>query len=441
MTGGARPDRRGARVAFLLSFSSFFVFPAIPFGHTGALTIPLAFAVLLVFAWMWRLTASDWRPFAWLMVPPVVSGFLALLAQGALAAEVIPKAILALATSFIVVVPARYLIRAGHGDQFILGAALAITVQSALGAYQSFELENGRFPFAWLMATNPGQGMPSEAIEDFVTYVRRPFGLFAEPSAMAACVGPWLVLISTVLFTRATDSRRHRAILALALASGLALVVRSKSGQAAPIVIGTAVPAVWATFSSRRRVIARVVTLLIGVGIVCISTMWLMSNAASRFDYSQNDSWQGRFGSIKLAVQSLAEHFLAGVGPGQSVAQIALRDRTGIAAIWSVTMTYAMETGLLGLVSMLLLGGSIARSVWASRERASGAACGIVWLLGLTFATSYPQQPALWTAMAMLLSCVSVAGDRMARCTASEPLVQFGGPARPPPRGDFRDRL
>jgi hypothetical protein len=413
--------RRRARVSAVLSFSSFFVFPAIPIGHTGALTIPLAMAALLAFAWMWRLDASDWRPFAWMMAPPLVSGFVVLLVGSALAPDVVPKAILSLAMAFIVVVPARHLIRAGHGEQFLLGAALAVLVQSALGAYQSIAFDRGTFPFAGLMATNPGQAMTPDQMETYVAYIQRPFGLFAEPSAMAACVGPWLAVMSTALFTGRSRSRRQGAILALALASGLALVVTSRSGQAAPTVAGAAVPAVWAAFSSRRSAFVRGATLLLGVGMVCAATVWLMNNAAARFKYSENESWQGRLESIQLAVESLQspEHLLVGVGPGQSVAHLtstALKDRVygEIGAVASITLAYAMETGLLGLVCMLWVGALIARSIWASRARLAGAACGIAWLVGVAFATTYSQQPALWTAMAMLLSWDSVFGARAA---------------------------
>jgi hypothetical protein len=418
MTSG---HRHRARVAALLSFSSFFVFPAIPVGNTGALTIPLAMAALLTLAWTWRLDASDWRPFAWMMAPPLISGFVVLLLGSALAPDVVPKAIVSLAMAFIVLVPARHLIRAGHDAQLLLGAALAVLVQSALGAYQSIAFDHGTFPFAGLMATNPGQAMTPDQMDVYVEYIQRPFGLFAEPSAMAACMGPWLSIISTALFTGRSPSRRQGAILALALASGLALVVTSRSGQAAPTVAGAAVPAVWAAFSSRRSALTRAATLLLGVGIACAATVWLMNNAAARFNYSQNESWQGRLESIELAVESLqsSDHLLVGVGPGQSVAHLKstpLRDQAygEIGAVASITLAYAMETGLLGLVCVSWVGALIVRAVWASRARLAGAACGIPWLVGISFATTYSEQPALWTAMAMLLSWDSVFGAREA---------------------------
>ena len=228
-------DRRRARLATLVSFSSFFVFPAIPVGRTGALTIPFFLAAALAVIWLRRLRTSEWWPYAWIMAPLVVSGCYVLIVGAALAPAVVPKAVVAVALPLFVLIPARHLLRGGYGERFVLGAAYAILVHAAVGAYQVFAFERAQFPFAELMRTNPGMAMSPEEIPTYVEYVKRPFGLFAEPSAMAACVGPWLVLITTALFARPRDGSRGRtAILALALASGLALVRRVQVGARRP---------------------------------------------------------------------------------------------------------------------------------------------------------------------------------------------------------------
>jgi hypothetical protein len=405
-----------ARITTALSFSAFFVFPAFLLGRVR-LSIPVAMSAVLVVAWVWRLRTREWLPFALLLLPPALSGLSALLLGGALAPDLVPKSLVASAMSLLIVIPTRHLLREGYGEQFIRGAAYAIVVHAAVGAYQTIAFERGIFPFEGLMATYPAMAMPPESIEVYVTYVRRPFGLFAEASAMAACIGPWLVLVSMALFTRGAGHRprRHDVLLALALGSGLALVVASKSGMAVPIVAGTSAPALWAAVSSRRHVLARGAALVAGLAIVCASSMWLLSNAMNRFRYSENESWQARLGSLTLAVGALEKprNLLLGVGPGQSVAHVrstALRDRVpGVTAVWSIALTYAMETGLPGMIAMLLLGVAIALSIATSAARVAGFACAMVWAAGVVFATSYPQQPALWMAMAVLLSWWSVA--------------------------------
>ena len=103
-----------------------------------------------------------------------------------------------------------------------------------------------------------------------------------------------------------------------------------------------------------------------------------------------------------------------GVGPGQSYVTVnsthlKYEADAGVTAVWSVGLNYAMETGLLGMVGMLVLGVPAASSIWASRARLAGALFALVWLSGVSLGTSYVGQPALWTALAALLSWRSVA--------------------------------
>ncbi len=413
-------DRRHARLATLVSFSSFFVFPALPVGHTGAITIPFVLAAGLALLWLRRLTIPEWGPFAWMIVPAVVSGCWVVLVGAALAPEIVPKAIIAVAMSLFIVVPARHLLREGYGEQFVMGAAYAILVHAALGAYQVYAFDRGEFPFADLMRTNPAQALLADDTPTYVEYVKRPFGLFAEASAMAACVGPWLVVLTTALFAPPREpSRRRTAVLALAVGSGLALVVASKSGMSVSIVAGTALTTLAAAFSWRRNVGARAAALVLSAGIAVASTVWLSENASSRFDFGQNESWQSRLESLKLAVRTLGGSFdsgrllVVGVGPGQSYSAInatALKYEagSGVTAVWSVGLNYALETGLLGILGMLVLAATVAWSIWASHARLAGAACAVVWLTGVFLATSYVGQPAIWTALAVLLSWPSV---------------------------------
>lgn len=416
-------DRRRARVALLFSFSSFFVFPALPLGHTVALTIPVALAGLLVLVAVPRLRVVDWSPYVWLVAPALATGWYVLVAGSAFAPGIVPKAVVAMAMSLVVIIPAGRLLRAGYGEQFVLGAALAIAAHAALGAYQVAAFARSEFPFGGLMATNPGMALLAEDPETYAEYVKRPFGLFAEPSAMAACVGPWLILIARALFSHSGPSPRLRtAILTVALLGGLWLVVVSKTGMAAPIVAGTALIALGAAFSRRHRSVARrTAALTLGGAVALAAVVWLTENARSRFDLSENDSWQARFESLGVGTRSLVtamdsgDRLLGGLGPGQAYYAVNSSDRRyqaghGVTAVWSVGLNYALENGLLGIVALLWLAACAAWSIWASGDRFAGAVCAAVWLTGILFATSYVGQPALWTGLAALLSWRSVAG-------------------------------
>jgi hypothetical protein len=416
-----QPRARGqAWLAALLAFWSLFVFPALPLGKTFALAVPYAFAGVLAVVWALRLRPSEWQPFAWLLIPMVLSGAYALVTSTALAPDVVPKAIVAFALASVIVIPTRHLVREGQGESFLLGAAIGILVHAAAGAWQLVAFERGEFPFAGLMATYPGMAMSPETMETYALYVRRPFGLFAEPSAMAACVGPWLVAISAALSTRRVGEGRRspRVILALALVCGLALVVVSKSGIAIAIAIGAVVPIFAAALSPGRSLFGRVATLVGSLVIAGGSTAWLLTLAGSRFDLARNDSWQLRLSSLEVGVRSLltGPNVILGVGPGQTGAHITTTSLGNYAAgnvdtVWSALLAYVVETGVVGLAALLLIGLSIALSIATSRARVAGGTCAAVWLLGIVLATSYLQLPAVWAAMALLLSWRPFAQD------------------------------
>lgn len=412
----SRRERREARLAAILSFSAFFAFPALPVGRTGAITIPVVLAGALAVLWAPRLRPPEWAPYAWLLGPALVSGAWVLVAGAALAPGVVPKSVAALAMPVIVLVPARRLLRAGHGEPFVLGAAAAILVHAGLGAYQSWAFDRGEFPFVALLRTNPAMALLTEDVEIYVEYVKRPFGLFAEPSAMAACVGPWLVIVAAALFAPAPGrARRRTALLAAALGAGLALVVASKSGLSPVVVAGTAATALAAALGGRRSALTRGAAVVLAGAIGVAAAVWIQRNAGDRFDLGQNDSWQARLDSLRLAARWLGDtadagaQLAFGLGPGQSYPAVhatAVKYQVGggVEAVWSVGLNYAVETGLLGICAMVALMATGAWSIWASRARIAGAACAAVWLVGVFVATSYAGQPALWTALAALLS-------------------------------------
>jgi hypothetical protein len=422
----SRRERREARLAALLSFSAFFAFPALAVGRTTAITIPVVLGGVLTLLWARRLRPPEWSPYAWLLGPAVLSGALVLVAGVALAPDVVPKSVIALAMPLVVVIPARRLLRAGHGEPFVLGAAAAILVHAALGAYQSWAFDRGEFPFVALMRTNPAMSLLTEDVATYVEYVKRPFGLFAEPSAMAACLGPWLVIVTAALFAPApadapARSRGRTALLAAALAAGLALVVASKSGLSAVVVAGTAAAALAAALGGRRRTLARGAALVLSGAVAVAALFWIERNAGERFDLGQNDSWQARLDSLRLALRWLGDsadagaRFAIGLGPGQSYPAVhatAVKYQVGggVEAVWSVGLNYAVETGLLGLCAIVALVAAGARSIWRSPARIAGAACAAVWLTAVFVATSYAGQPALWTALAALLSWREVGG-------------------------------
>lgn len=408
----------GDRLAMVLSFSSFFVFPAIPAGRSGAITFSDMLAAGLIVLWLPRLRTSEWWPAALLLAPIVLSAWSIVMAGTAVAPSAVMRSVAAEAMSLMVMVPTLRLLRDGHGEAFLLGAACAILVHVAMGAYQVFAFDRLEFPFIALMNTNPSQALLAEDPATYAEYVKRPFGLFAEPSAMTACIGPWLVVITSALLSpHGLRGRLRRSILALALGGGLWLAVKSRSGMSAAIVGGTAVTALAAALAWRRSVGGRTVGLAAAAVMAVASAVWLSQNAAARFDLAENQSWRARLDSIMLVTHILspptgtqpAAYVVTGLGPGQSYSAVnttQLKYQTGgnVTAVWSIGLNYALENGLLAVAALLSVLGCAAWSIWTSRQRVAGAAFMLVWLTGIFVATSYFGQPALWTGLAALLS-------------------------------------
>jgi hypothetical protein len=413
-------DRRGARAAAILGFTSLFVYPAVAIGNTAAIAVPNVVAAGLVLLWLWRITASGWGPFVAMVIPLVLSGSYVLATGSAVAGGVVVKTTAVLALAFLTVIPTCHLLRAGHAAPLVHGLAAAIVVHAAVGAYQLVAFEAGVFPLRALLDTNPGLALPPETIEAYAEYVKRPFGLFPEPSAMAACIGPVLVVIAHQLLAPrgAVSGRRRPVLLALALGGGLALVILSRSGLAAGIVLAVPIPALAAAFAIRRSLLLRGFALLATLGGVAAVVLWLTFEAGARFDLAQNDSWQARFASAQVGVGLLntPANLLFGVGPGQSV-QLLRLNATGagdapITAVWSAALAYAIETGLVGVVSMAGRALASALAIRRGRARLVAVACALVWASGIIAATSYLTLPALWTTLALLLSWPCVAGPR-----------------------------
>lgn len=408
--------------SFCLGFSAFWAFPAMPVGNTAAIEIPSVIAAFMLIGSFRTIAWSDIAPFLMLVAPVVVSALLGLMGDRMVAPEVAFRSGITSVAYFALLVPASWLIRRGLASALLAGACLAIPLHALIGVVQEASFAGGEFPFFDIMATNPGMAMDWDKATNYAQYTRRPFGLFAEPSAMAACVGPWLTLLAGTVLLPALKGGlgRGRWLAVVAIVSGIVLLVVSQSGQAIIVIVAIGLLIVSNSLSlpagpARRRAVA---LHLAGTFVAVSAMMWFVVVAESRLDVSENLSWQSRAASLLLAIDSLSDgwNFLTGVGPGQShvlIVQTTLGAllRGDQTAVSSVSLTYLMETGLLGMTAFAFLGWRIRQRITTSTARLLGWACGGVWLSGVTLATSYVQQPALWTFLAVLLNWDSVAGD------------------------------
>src|SRR5205823_6259127 len=117
--------------------------------------------------------------------------------------------------------------------EVLAAAAAAIVVHGLVGIYQAYSFANDEFPLLFLFK-NPSFKSMEEWHQVYARYIKRPCGLFPEPSAMGASLGPWLVLLSGLLIdpapAKALGWRGGRSAVA-AVAGGFALVAMSRSGS------------------------------------------------------------------------------------------------------------------------------------------------------------------------------------------------------------------
>ena len=91
---------------------------------------------------------------------------------------------------------------------------------------------------------------------------------------------------------------------------------------------------------------------------------------------------------------------LLGIGPG--LTSVAIADASGIMAVFSIVFTYIYDSGLLGLLVVCWIARHLFTSWRESRWNVVYAAITILWLIGVTFVTSYNQLLPVWIALGFL---------------------------------------
>src|SRR5204862_5308134 len=117
-----------------------------------------------------------------------------------------------------------------------------------------------------------------------VEYIRRPFGLFPEPSAMSSSLAPWVVLwlaeAAGVLRLREEPGRWRRALFVTAAVSALALILLSRSGHSMILVSALmVVAAMW--FVQARATLGTAIRLALAFCVVLPAMLYFGAMAMS----------------------------------------------------------------------------------------------------------------------------------------------------------------
>lgn len=406
---------RGFLLAF--AFLAFFPYPALSIGNNTGLQASEILALATLPLLLINVPSRAFYAYVFLIGPRLLSAFVALIQGESPEPAVIPKELLSTVIALGILLPSAWVIRRDLMPRVLMLAALAILFHVTIGLIQLYSYTKEQFPLLYLYK-NPSFKPMAEWADIHAIYIKRPFGLFPEPSAMSASIGPWMVLFGGLL-TDPEQSKRLRLgprvlrLLGISLLGGFGLFALSRSGLV-PIVLG----AVMVLVAQRAYVLRRSLSpRMIAAGLLLVTAAlgaiaYVVLGIQSGLDARIESSWGLRSMSIVAALTANQQPvpFLFGVGPGQStetirkmLAHVPLPPNTEDLTVWSVSVGLYMESGILGALGMLAILLMILRAIVHSSSRLLGLVALAVWFAGVTVTTSYTHLPPIWLFLGLLL--------------------------------------
>lgn len=406
---GWLPLRDSAALAAVFAFVAFLPYPAIPAGGHSAIQMGNLLALLIVAMTLF----TSWSGKAYFLLPLILlPACLSVVKTGIVAdgdMQLCFKSMGTLVISAAAVLATQYL-APRHALAMLLGIAWAAILHTVVGFWQMYSFPRGQFPLLFLYV-NPSFLSVQENAETISHFIRRPFGLFPEPSAMSSSLAPWALFWLAELFglvrLRQAPTRWQRILFAVAAVGTLSLIILSRSGHAMITLAAVALFAV--IWLLRSRATAGSYMAILGVFGVALPllVLLLVQSMNTRMNGGPTDvdqSWQSRASSLgigwSLFMAGGPATLLFGIGMGQLAPRMA--EASQFDAAWSVLLPFVYQTGMAGILVLLGIGGYLLK-VW---RRAGGgavfAAVFVVWLVGITITTSYNQLLPLWMALGWL---------------------------------------
>ena len=411
-------SRNPSRVyLWLLGLSCFFPYPALTLGNRTGLQLSHFLSLVILPSLLFGPPTRAIYAFIILAGPRVFSAFHGVMRPGAPDIDIIPKELI---SSLLAICPLPASTQFYRGVGFrtmLLAGSVAVIVHSILGFYQVYAFSHDQYPFLFLYRNPSFKEMETWA-EVYALYVKRPCGLFPEPSALASAVGPWLVLIAGVLLDPVARARYCPKIgplwvYGLAALLGFVLIALSRSGLTPLILIAVIIAAV-----SQSRAIYRSLgpgAFVAGLGFLAVTfgaLVYVLAVVGDNLDARIDSSWGIRTMSIVTGLTANTEplDLVFGVGPGQSTAivrkilgGVPLSKGQDDMAIWSLSVTYYMESGALAALAMLMVLMMILHSIARSAAWVLGLVSLAVWTFAVTLTTSYPHLSSIWLFLGALL--------------------------------------
>jgi hypothetical protein len=435
------PSPMAAFLAGACAFICFLPYPAIPVGNNSSIQMGnLVTGLVLLFTSV-RLWGGITPMAALLVMMPLLSTLKVLLIDGGDASICFKSAAGSAVSVLTLVVAQLYVPR--YALAILTGIATVTLLHVAVGALQLYSFASNVFPLAELYV-NPSFLSVQDNADTIARWIQRPFGLFPEPSAMSSSLAPF-VLFSTAVLTgvlrmRTPPKTWQKVLFAVAAASGLCLIIISKSGHTMPTMAGLLLLLIaWLT---RARATFKTYALVASLALVVLPLVVLFAidslservvGGAAKMG---NDSWDERSKSLLIGFDLWTKHGLStifmGMGPGRT--NIAIEETTGISAVFSILFTYIYDTGALGFLAVGWIG-RLLFVVWRqSRWNIAFAAIALVWIIGVTLTTTYSQLLPIWIALAFLTSWNSVCEAPAEKEGRTRPLTSVDQRERPATR-------
>ena len=331
-TRAVPPARREwSWAAWLFAFACFFPYPALAIGGNTGLQVSQAAALAAIPFLVARPPGRSFWAILLLLGPVFVSMFLNHMFADVPLPDVLVKESIGIALAVLVIWPADWLADRDLFREVLAAAGAAIVLHSLIGLLQLYSFSKDQFPLLFLYV-NPSflsmQEWAEEGVraEGYALYIKRPCGLFPEPSAMAASLGPWIVLLAGLLLDpglrRRLGWRRAWPVIP-PVACGCLLLALSESGSTFALMAALLVICageVW------RMVHAPRPSQLVMVALVLLSVASVLGYAISQLGSGHlegriDSSWGLCAASIRMGLTLNLSDLLnvaVGVGPGQS---------------------------------------------------------------------------------------------------------------------------
>lgn len=380
----------------LLVFLAFFPYPELAgIGDNFSVQLAQVLALLVVLTNVNRVLVLKSTAAA---VALIVPGFVSLALVVILGRASNPTiAVGTFVTAFLVVacLPGFGLLASRRSDYqwLVPPVAIALIAHAAIATIQWLAFQRGDFPFTALFVNRSFADLQS-LTEEWALYVQRPMGLFPEPSAAAAVIGPWSALLLITALDRGAKYRR------LALAASLAGILTVIMGRSVYLffLIPTVTAMLVLALLDKRFDRSRIVVTMLGLTTllaVAPSGWW------DRADLALNNSLATRMHSITGGMQLVAEDLstaIIGLGPGQIGDSFA---RAGLPfdAVYSLVANFFVASGVMMLIGVAYVVVLVGRSL----RRGTEWAVAFLLLVSFTVTTSYVNLLGMWLLLGVLL--------------------------------------